>query len=599
MVARRPAPPRPAAGLAQRVHAGARRFPPMLGARPHELASMATLAMVAGDWATAVVAARERLRRRPDDEGALVALGVGLWELGREGEAHAALRPGDHPRPSRARAAVRFHHYRDDPAAAERALGKLTPPPADLAVGVADVWRRHGDFGRALAVLERLLAVDASHARACALRRHALAEQRVLDGTWSPPASTAPLEPRAGCVLHLLERSLPQRQSGSTVRTEYTIRAQAAAGLQPEVVTQPGFAWPGGSTARDAVDLRSGIRHHRLPSTAAPGAPLDERLRDYLQGAARVVERVRPAVLHPASDYVNALVALELGRRFALPVVYEVRGFPELGRGRWAGSRASYEKALWRTALEADCRRAADRVVTLADVMRERIVAGGVDPARVEVLPNAVDAERFRPVTPDPGLRARLGIPEGELVLGYVSMLNVLEGLPTLLEAAARLVTHGRPVRVLLVGDGHERAFLRQLARRLGIGDRVVLTGRVSHEDVLAHLALIDVFVAPRLDVDDFGVVTPLKPYEAMAAGKAVVASDVPALREMVREGETGELFRSGDAEDLARVLARLADDPARRRELGRRARDWVRRERTWAANAERYRRLYCELSTR
>jgi glycosyltransferase involved in cell wall biosynthesis len=132
--------------------------------------------------------------------------------------------------------------------------------------------------------------------------------------------------------------------------------------------------------------------------------------------------------------------------------------------------------------------------------------------------------------------------------------------------------------------------------RRLGIADRVVLAGRVPHGEVLAHLSLIDVFVVPRFDVDDFGVVTPLKPFEAMAAGIPVVASRVPALMEMVRDGETGVLFRPGDAEELARVVAGLVDDPGRRRAITGRAREWVVAHRTWAGNAGCYRRLYGEL---
>ena len=558
----------------------------MLGAHPRELAAMPTLAMLAGDWPTAAAAARARLRRRPEDEGALVALGVALWELGCEEEARAALAPGS---AVRARAAVRFHHYLDDPAGAEAALARAGGVARDLALGVAECWRRHGEFDRAEAIAGALLARDPADAAAAALRRGAHGERAAASGAWAPRTGPVGLRPHPGRVLHLLERSLPQWQSGSTLRSARTVAAQAGAGLSPEIVTQPGFGAPG-------VELVDGIPHHRLARRTGMGAPLDERLRDHLEGAAAVVERVRPAVLHAASDYLNALVALELGRRYRLPVVYEVRGFPELARGRWGASRVPQEKALWRTRLEADCRQAADRVVTLAGVMRDHIVAEGADPERVVVVPNAVDVERFAPAAPDSALRASLGLPVGELVLGYASLLYVMEGLPTLLDAAARLVARGLPVRVLLVGDGLERPYLRALARRLGIADRVVLTGRVPHEQVRAHLSLIDVFVVPRLDVDDFSLVTPLKPYEAMASGTPVVASRVPALQEVLDGGRAGALFEPGDAEDLARVVAELAADPGGRRALAERARAWVAADRSWAGNARRYRRLYEEL---
>jgi glycosyltransferase involved in cell wall biosynthesis len=182
------------------------------------------------------------------------------------------------------------------------------------------------------------------------------------------------------------------------------------------------------------------------------------------------------------------------------------------------------------------------------------------------------------------------------VVLGYVSTLSPYEGVRHLVEAVARLTARGRNVRALIVGDGQQRVPLAQLARRLGVGDRVVLTGSVPHADVAAHLALIDVFVVPRTREITCQLVTPLKPYEAMAAGRAVVVSRTEALSEMIREGETGLSFAPEDAGDLADVVETLIADPQRRDALGRRAREWVSEHRTWRANAERYLDVYREL---
>jgi glycosyltransferase involved in cell wall biosynthesis len=276
--------------------------------------------------------------------------------------------------------------------------------------------------------------------------------------------------------------------------------------------------------------------------------------------------------------------------------VYEVRGFPEVALGSWAGSRVGYEKSLWRRQVEAHCWREADRVVTLAGVMKRHIAASGVDPDHIEVMPNAVDPERFRPIDPDPALRARLGIEPGDFVVGYVSTLVGYEGLPFLVDAVSRLAGRGWRVRALIVGDGWERTHLGQLAERLGIGDRVIFPGYVPHSEVLDYYALMDVFVVPRRDEETCRLVTPLKPYEAMAAGKVVVAAATTALKEMVEEEVTGLTFRPEDAEDLARVVERLAADPELRERLGRQAREWVSTQRTWRQNAARYVRLYEEL---
>jgi glycosyltransferase involved in cell wall biosynthesis len=121
----------------------------------------------------------------------------------------------------------------------------------------------------------------------------------------------------------------------------------------------------------------------------------------------------------------------------------------------------------------------------------------------------------------------------------------------------------------------------------------VIFTGRVPHEQILDYYRLIDVFVVPRTNDRVSQLVTPLKPYEAMAMEKALVVSSVGALLEIVTDGETGRTFAPEDPLALAEVLEQLLDDPAQRTRLGRAARAWVSEHRTWSANGRRYRELY------
>src|SRR5437773_9993197 len=164
----------------------------------------------------------------------------------------------------------------------------------------------------------------------------------------------------------------------------------------------------------------------------------------------------------------------------------------------------------------------------------------------------------------DDALAASLGIPPGEPVIGCISSLNPYEGMRYLLEAAATLRAQHRALRVLLVGDGKDRDALVEAGRRLGLDDgTLIMAGRVPHDDVNRYYSLIDVFVVPRTASRVSQLVTPLKPYEAMAMERAVVVSDLPALREMVSPGETGMTFRAEDSKDLADVLGGLLDDQA------------------------------------
>jgi glycosyltransferase involved in cell wall biosynthesis len=184
----------------------------------------------------------------------------------------------------------------------------------------------------------------------------------------------------------------------------------------------------------------------------------------------------------------------------------------------------------------------------------------------VTVIPNAVDARAFRfGDAPDPSLLAKLGL-AGATVIGFAGSFYAYEGLDLLLDAAPLLLPRHPELRLLLVGGGPQEQALKAQANALGLGERVVFTGRVPHADVQRYYDLIDVMVYPRHRMRLTDLVTPLKPLEAMAQGRMFVASDVGGHRELVRDGETGFLFPAGDVNALAReidqVLARRADWP-------------------------------------
>ena len=148
-------------------------------------------------------------------------------------------------------------------------------------------------------------------------------------------------------------------------------------------------------------------------------------------------------------------------------------------------------------------------------------------------------------------------------------------------------------MKLLLVGDGVELSSIREAIAHHGLQQGAILTGRVPHDTVRNYYSLIDIFVVPRTGHRVSRLVTPLKPYEALSMERAVLVSDLPALREVVIPGETGLTFRPEDPLDLADRIRDLLDDPGLRQRLGRQGREWVLSERTWAANGQRYRALY------
>jgi PEP-CTERM/exosortase A-associated glycosyltransferase len=414
-------------------------------------------------------------------------------------------------------------------------------------------------------------------------------------------ASAPEYAPHPERLLYLLHNSLPYASAGYATRTHGLLRGLAAR-WDVLGVTRPGFPFdlPGHDELRaiPAREVVDGVPYARL--STGPGAwprnPLTRYVAEYTDAVVALARHERAALVHAASNHWNGLAAVQAARRLGLPSVYEVRGLWEVTRASrnpdWAGS------GMYRfiARMEADAARAADRVITITEGLRAEMVARGVPAERITVVPNGVDTRRFVPVPRDDELAARLGL-EGRTVIGYVGSMLDYEGIDLLVRAAAELDRERSDFHVLLVGDGAERERFEGLADELGVLGRVVtFVGRVPHADVERYYSLVDIAPFPRLPLPVCELVSPLKPFEAMAAGKAVVASDVAALAEIVDDGVTGLLHAKGDAADLTRRLRELLDAPATAQRLGAAGRAWVERERDWATLAGRVSALYEEL---
>jgi glycosyltransferase involved in cell wall biosynthesis len=497
----------------------------------------------------------------------------------------------------------------DQPAAAAAALVRLADDDRARPVLAARLAWREGRLTEAIKALD-----GARGGRARRLRDTLTAEQGVLDGTHPRPRRAGAKTQRTtdtqrtistqrttsipGRVLHLVTDALPSTSAGYTIRTHEIVLAQRAAGLDPHVVTRCGFPVTQGRIDGRRLVTLDGIPYHRLLPSVMPGHA-DAAADLGLDMAAGLVARLRPAVLHAASNFANARIALALRERYGLPVVYEVRGFWEdtwLSRYPDGDKLADSELYRGNRDLETGCMLAADLVVTLGEAMRQEIVARGVPAGQVLIVPNAVSEDFLLPLPDASALRNELTIAPGEYVVGVVSTLSPYEGIGTLLEATSMLRARGVPVRALIVGDGPERAVLQRQAAGCGLAQAAIFTGRVPAAKVREFHALLDIFVVPRTRDRVCQLVTPLKPVEAMASGLCVVTSELNALTEIIKHEVTGALTVPQDPVSLADCLERLLYSPDIRRKLGDNAREWAARDRTWAHNAARYQDAYARL---
>ena len=400
-------------------------------------------------------------------------------------------------------------------------------------------------------------------------------------------------------VLHVLDHSIPLH-SGYTFRTLSLLREQRKRGWQTFHLTSP--KQTGNTLDEEQVE---GWHFYRTPAAAAglarpalalPGLGEWALMRQLQQRLLAVARQTRPHVLHAHSPVLNALPALRVGRALGIPVVYEVRAFWEdaaVDHGSTREGSARYRLTRW---LETHALRQAQHVFTICDGLRRDIVARGIATEKVTVIPNAVDIEAFEAGgQPDLALKSRLGLGAAPVV-GFIGSFYAYEGLDLLLDALPALLALQPEVRLLLVGGGPQEAALKAQAQRLGLAHRVVFTGRVPHAEVQRYYDLIDVLAYPRHSMRLTELVTPLKPLEAMAQGRVLVASDVGGHKELICHGHTGLLFQAGSAPSLASSLAELLGQRQRWPLLRAAGRQFVETERNWAASVAHYAAPYQRL---
>ena len=239
----------------------------------------------------------------------------------------------------------------------------------------------------------------------------------------------------------------------------------------------------------------------------------------------------------------------------------------------------------------------ADRIIAVSRAVKEHLVAQGIPADKIRVVYNGIDLRRFEPPADVSAAKVALGLPAQSLVVGVVAHLTAKKGHRWFLEAVAPLMARFPALRVVLVGEGEERANLEAQTRALSLGERVMFAG--FHADVVPLMAAMDAVVLPAIAKEGFGRVL----VEAGALEKPVIGSDVGGIGEAIVPNQTGFLVAPGDVAQLGAALVQLLESAELRREMGRagRARALAQFSEThMVAETERvYRELIAERQTR
>ena len=412
-------------------------------------------------------------------------------------------------------------------------------------------------------------------------------------------------------VIYHASQSMPHTTSGYAIRTHGLLSSLEKQNVNIRAILRYGYPLDRSDFDKNSVELTEeidNVKYHFTHSERKQKTLINYQeiynfnsIEKYLnRSISSLIDysvRFNPKVIHSASNFVVGMAGAKAAKVLGIKSIYEIRGFWHLTHST---KRIGYEKSDHYTLserLEIETAKMSDHVFTITSALRDILIEEGVHEDRISVLPNAVDPGKFTIEKKDKNLEKQLNFKD-KVVIGYIGSFVKYEGLDILLEACSLLHNKiGDMFRLLLVGDGDTMTTLRDATRLLQLEDIVTFTGRVNHSEVNKYYSLIDIAPLPRKGLRVCELVSPLKPFEAMASGKVLVVSSVKALAEIVEDGETGLVFEKDNPKDLANKLESVILDKSRRDTIGKNARKWVVENHSWDLVSKKVIQVYEKLA--
>jgi glycosyltransferase involved in cell wall biosynthesis len=306
--------------------------------------------------------------------------------------------------------------------------------------------------------------------------------------------------------------------------------------------------------------------------------------RSFFAGVHRHLATSTPGVLYQR-HCPFAIAGAMLSKRCRIPLILEYNGPQGWMTDHW--DPTPFRR--WIVLCEEVTLRAAARIVVVSEVLKAELMGRGIPADRIRVNPNAVDPDFF---SPGPGRysgRKKLGVSAEEILIGFAGSFSLWHGMEVLEQAIAKLFSRPQPCRLrfVLMGHGLLHGQMRSALTAHEVSGAVHFTGSIASEQVVEYLDACDILVSPHISMPDgsrfFG--SPTKIFEYMAMGKAIVASRLEQLAEVLEDDRTACLVTPGSVDELAGAILRLALDPGKREQLGRAARQQAIANHSWVRN--------------
>jgi len=407
-------------------------------------------------------------------------------------------------------------------------------------------------------------------------------------------------------IIHVLYQSLPGIY-GSTLRSRDVMYSQKEIGLTAIAISSPFQEGLEKGVKKDVIDT---IIYHRTSNDKESEAPTEGgaslivkiqkslRIFSFIRSIDKLAEQEKPDIIHAHATFFCALAAWRVARKRGIPVVYEVRS---LWEERALDRKKTFlkKRVHWLIkSLETKAMKLVDHVVVINDNLFDDIVSRGIDQAKVTVVPNAVNTTYIENLKSNYNLKKRIDVKDVDqntIVLGYIGTISPIEGLDMLVDVLDKINRiHVGRFTLKVFGKGDMMSVLKSLVEKHQMKN-VIFGGSIAPSNILNAYNEIDIIINPRTRSRLTETVTPLKPLEAMAYQKLVIASNVGGMKELIRDKETGFLFEADNRESLFDLLDFIATNYPNdlTSSILNNATEFVNNNRNWVLNAKKYKEMY------
>lgn len=283
------------------------------------------------------------------------------------------------------------------------------------------------------------------------------------------------------------------------------------------------------------------------------------------------------------NNYTGVLLAKWLN----IPCVMEYNGSELWMADHWGGT-IRYRKLT--EEIELAVFNAADLIVGNAQALKDELIARGINSSKIVIIPNGVDTDKFSPANSGAEVREKYHIAKDDIVVSFVGSFGPWHGADVLAKAVKNVIEHNKHVRFMFVGNGGGLSKVQDIIHIDNMEGHVVYTGAVKQNEAPFYVAASDILVSPQIPNPDgtsfFG--SPTKLFEYMASGKAIVASNLDQMGQILTHNQTALLTTPGSADEIADCILTLAKDERLRRTLGMNAREEVCKKYTWDIHVQK-----------